>query len=398
MRKVSFVLAGVIGFVFAVSACGGGEENQPPKTPAAPVAQTPATPTPTVETPKEEAKPKETLGQLQEKTGRGMMAAMNARDSKKLASFYSEGAVVKIAGAPADASGREAIAQSWQKLFEAFPDYKSNASRIWVKNDVVVVEWVFNGTHSGDLWGIKGTEKKVGLTGVDVMWFTPEGQVKEHHVYYDGGTILSQIGVSPQKARPIPAIPTEPQVFATPGPDEGKNTDMARTMMTSMDNKKEADFLAPLADTVEYDDMTQPQTSKGKAEAKKFFKEMTTAFPDTKSTLVNVFAVGDYVIKETQWTGTHKATFFGMAPTKKTVNVKGLEIEQFKDGKMVKGWSYSNGADFMQQLGKMPGPGAGKPAAAAKPTDTKPATPAAAKPADTKPTDTKPTPAAAPKK
>jgi steroid delta-isomerase-like uncharacterized protein len=152
--------------------------------------------------------------------------------------------------------------------------------------------------------------------------------------------------------------------------------------MTSMDSKKEADFLGPLADSVEYHDMTQPQTSKGKAEAKKFFKEMTTAFPDTKSNLVNIFAVGDWVISETQWTGTHKGTFFGMAPTKKAVNVKGLEIAQFKDGKMVKGWSYSNGADFMQQLGKMPGPGAGKPADK-KPSDAKPV----AKPADAKPAD-----------
>ena len=65
---------------------------------------------------------------------------------------------------------------------------------------------------------------------------------------------------------------------------------------------------------------------------------------------------------------------------------------------MVKGWSYSNGAELATQLGLMPKPGEGKPGdkgAAAKPGD-KPATAATpattAKPADkpaTKPADKK---------
>src|SRR6185369_979689 len=161
--------------------------------------------------------------------------------------------------------------------------------------EVVVSEWAFNGTHSGDLWGMKATEKKVGLQGIDVLWFTPEGQIKEHHMYYDGATMLSQIGMSPQKARPIPSIPASPQVFMSPATDEAKNVDATKAMSAALESKKEADFLATMTETAEYDDMTQPQTSKGKADAKKFFKEMTTGFPDAKTTTVNTFSVGDYV-------------------------------------------------------------------------------------------------------
>ncbi len=376
MQKVSFALA--VGFV--LSACGG--EEKPPQTPATPVASTPAPTTQAPpEPPKEEPKPKETLAQLQEKAGRGMTDATNAHDAKKLAGFYSESAVVKIAGAPADATGREAIAQSWHKLFEAFPDYKTSASRVWAKGEVVIVEWVFNATHQGDLWGIKGTEKKVGSYGLDVLWFTPEGQVKEHHIYYDGGTILSQIGVTKQKARPIPAIPSSPQVFTSKGEaDEAKNADVAKAMNAAFDAKKTDDWVASMSDTIEWDDMSQPQTAKGKAEAKRFMKEMGTAFPDAKPTITNTWTFGEFVITEGSWTGTHKGAFFGMPATKKTVTSKAVDIMQFKDGKLVKGWSYSNGADFMQQLGLMPSPGA---KAGAKPADTKaPAT--GAKPADTK--------------
>ena len=388
MRKVSFALA--VGFVLV--ACGGGEETPPPNTPATPPATTPAVtgPASTAEAPKDDAKPKESAAELQQKTMKGYTEATNARDAKKLASLYAESGVVKIAGAPAEATGREAIAQSYQKLFEAFKDYTMAPSRVFTKGDVAVVEWAFNGTHTGDLWGIKASEKKVGAMGVDVMWFTPEGQIKEHHVYYDGATILSQIGLSKQKARPIPALPSSPQVITSTGsPDETKNIETLKTMDAAMDAKKEADWLASMADNVEYDDMTQPQTSKGKTEAKKFFKEMTTAFPDTKSTTTNTWAFGDFVVTEGSWTGTHKAAFFGMPATKKNVTVKSLDIYQFKDGKMVHGWGYSNGADFMQQLGMMPKPGEAKAAdkkADAKPGDTKAAAPAAAdkKPADAK--------------
>lgn len=383
MRKVSFGLA--VGFLLV--ACGGGESNEPPKTPAtpAPAMTTAPTTTASAEPPKEEPK-KASFAEMQAKTMAGFMEAMNSHDSKKLAASYTDSAVVKVAGAP-DVTGRDAIAASWQKLFDAFSNYKVGASRIFKKDDVAIVEWAFNGTHSGDLWGMKATEKPVGAQGVDIIWFDKDtGHVKEHHVYYDGATILSQIGVSKQKARPIPTVPTSmPAPIEPKGtPEEQKNLDVYKATMAAMESKKEADFLAGIADNAEYDDMTMPQTMKGKAEAKKMFKEMTTAFPDTKVTVLNAWAFGDHVVVEMSMTGTNKGPFMGMPATKKTINVKGVDVQQFKDGKMVKGWSYSNGAEFAQQMGLMPMP---KPAADknAKPGDKpadKGATPA--KPADKK--------------
>jgi steroid delta-isomerase-like uncharacterized protein len=382
MRNVSLAVA--IGLVLV--ACGGADA-EPPKTPTPPVATTTTPPpAPTAEAPKEEAK-KESPMELQKKTMQAFGDAMASRDSKKLAALYADAGVVKVAGAPADASGREAIAQNWQKLFDAFNDYKAVPNRIWIKNDVAIVEWAFNGTHTGDLWGMKATEKKVGAQGIDMFWFNPDGAIKEHHVYYDGGTILSQIGVSKQKARPIPTLASKPEVFVSTGaPEETKNVDTSKAMTAALEAKKEADFLAVAADTIEYDDMTQPATSKGKAEAKKFFKEMTTGFPDAKFNVDKTFAVGDFVITEGTMTGTHKGSFFGIPATKKTVNLKSVDVHQFKDGKMVKGWSYSNGAEFMQQLGLAPKPPAAKPADPKAAT----ATPGDKKPADTKAGDKKP--------
>jgi len=384
MRSVSFGLA--IGFLaITFSACGGDEVKPQPVTPVAPVVEPPP---PVVEAPKEEPKPAPTMAELQKKTSEGIGQAMNAHDAKKMASFYTENAVLRMAGMP-DLTGREAIAAMWQRNFDMSSNSKGMASRVFVKGDVVIAEFAWTGTHSGEMGGMKATEKPIGAQGVDVMWFSPDGLVKEQHTYMDMGTIMSQVGASKHKARPVPTLPTgAPAVVVSMGtPEETKNVESATKMWGAFEKKSEADFLAGSTDDIAWDDMTQPETMKGKAAGKKFFGEMIKAFPDLKATNANVWGVGDFVIAEGSMTGTHKGALMGIQPTKKQINMHGLDVIQFnKDGKVVRGTSYGNGAEMMMQLGLIPQPGAAKAA---------PATPAA-KPA--KPAATPAKPAAAPAK
>ena len=169
-------------------------------------------------------------------------------------------------------------------------------------------------------------------------------------------------------------------IVSTNNPDETKNVDAATKMFGAFEKKSDADFLGSASDDITWDDMTQPETMKGKAAGKKYFVAMTTAFPDVKATTTNAWGVGDFVIAEGTLSGTHKAAFFGIQPTKKQINLHGLDIIQFKDGKVISGRSYGNGAEMMMQLGLMPMPGAKDAKAPAK-TDAKPATPAPAAPA-----------------
>jgi steroid delta-isomerase-like uncharacterized protein len=387
MRKVSFAIA--VGFV--LSACGGGEDAaKPPQAPQTPVATAP-TPTETAApAPAPAPAPQKSLAELQKETMQGLGQAMNARDAKKIASFYTESAVMKHPGAP-DVNGRDAIAAHWQKMFDAFSNTKGGVSRVWMKGDVVVTEWAWTGKNTGELMGMKATEKDVGMTGVSVAWFSPEGLIKEEHAYSDGGTMMSQLGVSKQKARPIPTVPSgPPQVFSSNNAaDEAKNVEAANKMFAAFEKKSEADFVAGADDKLEWDDMTQPETSKGKEAAKKYFKAMTAAFPDAKTTTTNVWGVGDFVIAEGTFSGTHKGPLFGIPATQKPVTMHALDIIQFKDGKVVKGWSYGNSAEWMMQLGLMKEPGAKK-------DDKAPAKPAA--PAAPAKKDDKAAPAPAPAK
>ena len=99
-----------------------------------------APPVATAEAPKEEAKPAPTLAELQKKTSMGIGEAMNAHDAKKLASFYTDTAILKMPGTH-DVVGRDAIAADWQKHFDLVSNSKSMPTRVFVKGDVVIVEW-----------------------------------------------------------------------------------------------------------------------------------------------------------------------------------------------------------------------------------------------------------------
>lgn len=381
MRRNSFGLAVTIGLIpFALAACGGDEVKPQPVVPQPEVTTTPP---PVEPAPPPVEAPKPTLAELQKKTTEGIGQALNAHDAKKVASFYTESAVVRLAGMP-DLTGREAIAAMWQKNFDASSSSKSMASRVLMKDDIVVVEWVWAGTQTGEMMGVKATEKPIGAIGADVMWFSPDGLVKEQHTYFDMSTIMSQIGASKQKGRAVPAMPAGvPQVVvSTNGAEEKKNVDTVKTMWGAFEKKNDADFLNGAADDIAWDDVTMPEPMKGKAAGKKFFGEITKAFPDLKAAPTNAWGIGDFVVAEGTMSGTHKGAFMGIPATKKAINLHGLDIAQFnKEGKLVKGTSYGNGLEMAMQLGLVPPPGKDPKAAPAKPatpaTPAKPATPAA---------------------
>ena len=300
------------------------------------------------------------MAELIQKNAQSYGEAMMAHDAKKAASTYAENAVIHRYGWP-DITGRDAIAADTEHMFANMSDTQGGASRIWVKNDMVVVEWSMKGKLTGDFLGFKGNGKDVGVTGVTVTWFNDDGLRKEEHEYWDVNTLLTQTGAVKGKARPVPTITQTKEAFESKGGDvEGKNVAAVQTMFGSIEKPKgDADFVAAMADDVTYDEMTMPQTSKGKADAKKWYGYMKSTYVEPKVQIANAWGFGDYVVAESVMTGTHKAT-------KKPINTHGLDIFLFKDGKLVKGWGYMNSFEEQTQIGKAPVPPKAPAAAAAK--------------------------------
>jgi len=367
-----YQLSSIVPVLVLVAAACGGEPSPPPAAPSQPpAAPTAAAPPPTPPTDSVPPGPpvKKTFAELQQETGKAWGAAFTAGDAKKLASLYSEKAVFKIAGTP-DMVGRDAIEKSAAKLFAGISKVKLGESRVFVKKDVVISEWVLNGTHSGDFMGHKATEKPIGWVGATVMWFDEEGHIKEEHTYWNPASVLFQIGASKDKNRGVPPLPASPQVVMAEGsPAEDENVKTLHQINEAWEKKDEKKWLSMLTDKVEWDDITMPEPAKGKAAVQKYFKTFATAFPDAKLATTNAWGAGSFVIEEGTYSGTNTGPLYGAPATKRSMTLHELNVVELdKDHKIVKAVTYGNDLEMMSQLVPPPAP---KPDAKPAPTPKK---------------------------
>lgn len=379
MRRIRFAFALIAALTPAVFACGG--EEPPPATPATPPP--PPEPPPAPAPPPEPPAPKPTMADLIKEALDGALKAINGADAKKFASVYADNALVEVAGLN-EISGRAGVEANMAEWFETFKDVKFGFSRVWIKNETVVIEWVINAKHHGELFGKKGTEAQIGHYGLSVVSLDNEGKVANEHRYGELGAVMTQIAGAGAKVRPrpIPEVPASGETInATGAPEEEKNVEVAKNVLASLEGgKKEADFTALLADDVEQDGLFALEMSKGKDGAKKFYKAFTTAFPDAKFEVQKTVGVGEYAIVESILKGTHKGALGSIPATKKPIAIHLVDVMKVKDGKIVKASTYQNSLELQMQLGLFNLPDTNS-VPSSQATPPKPAAAPAAKPA-----------------
>ena len=93
----------------------------------------------------------------------------------------------------------------------------------------------------------------------------------------------------------------------------------------------------------------------GVESAKQFAATYRQAFPDLQSTIEDQVAEGDKVVTRFTSRGTHQGESedFG-PPTGNRIEVTGITIEQFADGKIVEDWTNFDALGLLQQLGLVP--------------------------------------------
>ncbi len=348
-----------------ISACGGGGDAVPVQAAPGPSASAPVAeskPAPAAETP---APAKPPLADLEQASLKAYVAGFT--DAKAVAALYAADATLTIAGTP-PLTGRDAILGFTQGFLDSQSNVKFGVSRVWMSGKTVACEWMINGTQSKEWNGLPGNGKAWGATGGSVLTYNEDGLIVQDDRYVDFSTEVAQLGLSKQKVRPIPAIPTSVEAHAAKGaPDEDKNVALAKAANRTWETHDAKAFLGFLNDDVTYDDMTMPSQLKTKAPGKAMLEAFGKAFPDLKVTETSIWGADDYTIDEFTMDGTQKAPL-KMGPgmtipnTKKTIDAHTLEILQWKDGKIAHGWAYSNGVEFMTQLGLLPPPGAKTPA------------------------------------
>ena len=85
-----------------------------------------------------------------------------------------------------------------------------------------------------------------------------------------------------------------------------------------------------------------------------FFTTMATAFPDLAVEVDTLLADDEQVAMAYRISGTHDGDFQGIAPTGNPIEVRGVQIAKFRDGKIVERWGSSDELGLMGQLGAEP--------------------------------------------
>jgi steroid delta-isomerase-like uncharacterized protein len=110
------------------------------------------------------------------------LAAMHAPDCKVTSPMFGH------------MTGREAVAESYARLFTAFPGWEITTTELLIDGDRVAQVFASIGTHKGEFMGIPGTGKKAQLHGVRLMRLK-DGLIQEETRLYDFTLLLMQVGV-----------------------------------------------------------------------------------------------------------------------------------------------------------------------------------------------------------
>ncbi len=97
-----------------------------------------------------------------------------------------------------------------------------------------------------------------------------------------------------------------------------------------------------------------PGQGPGLAGLKDVLRGMRAAFPDMHWTVEEQIAEGDKVMTRFEWTGTHKAEFFGVPATGRPVRVWGVVIDRLEAGKIKDTRIIMDALGLMMQLGAFP--------------------------------------------
>ena len=107
-------------------------------------------------------------------------------------------------------------------------------------------------------------------------------------------------------------------------------------------------------DAVDHAEMPPEIKSTGLQAVKDMCKMHKAAFPDMKTKVHTIASAGDTVMAYVISTGTNSGPFMGMPATNKKIDMEGVDIIRFKDGRAVEHWGVYDNMKMMHQLGMMP--------------------------------------------
>lgn len=84
------------------------------------------------------------------------------------------------------------------------------------------------------------------------------------------------------------------------------------------------------------------------------YRHFFAGFPDIRFEILDTVVDGDRVAMRFRVTGTHTGEFQGIPATGRGMDVQGMTIMDFRDGKIAERWNQFDQMSLLQQLGVIP--------------------------------------------
>ncbi|WP_426339122.1 ester cyclase [Pseudoduganella sp. S-14] len=94
-----------------------------------------------------------------------------------------------------------------------------------------------------------------------------------------------------------------------------------------------------------------PDPQPGPAGLKPIVLMMRSGIPDLHYAIEDLVVTADRVAAYVRMTGTHTGSLFGIEPTGKSIDVRQMQIEWIRDGRICQHWRITEDLKMMRQLG-----------------------------------------------
>ena len=252
--------------------------------------------------------------------------------------------------------GRERVLKGHAEMFGAFDQRQFTATRIWLTDsthplDSQALEWTMTGVQARDYLGVPATHKPVVIKGITLLWTTDNGVISDLHVYFDEELVKAQLGVGRAELQklPVPALDaTAPQIFERTGtPEEAANATLVRTMVQTLEDNEEAEFLSLMADNVQICTMDHAEPGIGKKAASDYFRTMRRSIRLLDTVIENAWGVQSFVVAEYAVTGLQLAPFARVPFSEgRPLHTQFADVAEIHDGRITRIWRYDDPLGF----------------------------------------------------
>jgi hypothetical protein len=279
------------------------------------------------------------------------LAALSSPQCEKVGPLLNEAAHFWFAGR--ETLGPAAVVGQHTDVFGAFAQRRFRTSRLLIATSAQAIEWTMTGAQAGPWLGVPASGRPVVIKGISLLGTSDDGLITDIRMYFDQEVVKAQLGVGPAEllALPPPAVgDAPPLVVEQPVPEPGApstsvapNTGVVRAMLRDLEDKKEADFLATLADGIEVftQDRALPMT--GREAERGYYRSLHKALRQLDTVIESAWDVGRFAVVEYAITGMQR-TAWGRIPfvPDRALNLRFVDVAEIGDSKVTRIWRYGN--------------------------------------------------------